>query len=125
MGKKKMTHQNCINGITTRTLKSPDRPCTRNTRLLHDKRDVRIGNVALVFLLPVVLYNSRFLASHRCRHRHVWSLELLSSLLLRLRTEILDLGLAENDVGVRSRALEDVWVVDDEQNLKSKVKKNF
>mmetsp|Transcript_4765 Transcript_4765/g.14583 ORF Transcript_4765/g.14583 Transcript_4765/m.14583 type:complete len:280 (+) Transcript_4765:71-910(+) len=49
-----------------------------------------------------------------CHHR---LLELLRGRLLRLRGEVLDLSLAEDDVGVRGRRLEDVRFCDDEEDV--------
>ena len=43
--------------------------------------------------------------------------KLLGCCLGGLRTEVLNLGLAEDDVGVRCRALEDVWLLNDKEYL--------
>ena len=45
------------------------------------------------------------------------ALELLGGSSLSLSGQILDLGLAEDDVSVRSRALEHVGLGDDEQDV--------
>ena len=50
-------------------------------------------------------------------HRRFRVLELLGSLLLRLRVDILNLGLSENHVGFGSRAFENIWLADNEENL--------
>ena len=44
--------------------------------------------------------------------------KLVSSCLGGLSAQILDLGLTEDDVGIRVGALEHVWFCDDEQHLK-------
>jgi hypothetical protein len=60
----------------------------------------------------------RCLSRHGCGLGEVLrALELLSSSSLSLSREILNLGLAEDDVGVRGGALEHIGLGDDEQDV--------
>merc|ERR1719422_2390095 len=56
-------------------------------------------------------------SSHLGRLRNLSSLELLCSLHLSLLTQIFNLGLAKDNVGVRSRVLVHIRLVDDEEDV--------
>ncbi|GIL64440.1 hypothetical protein Vafri_18361, partial [Volvox africanus] len=78
-------------------------------------------HTAIVHLLVVVLSrtSSRTMCLRHLRLRP--HLELLGGgglrLSLRLSAQILDLSLAKDDVSVRGRALEDIWRLDNEEDI--------
>merc|ERR1711893_306834 len=93
-----------------------ERLALRHSGLLHYKLDVLrfdsfFVNLSFVLFVFFDLGDSWFLGD--------WLrllLELLSRGHLSLCAQIFDLGLAKNDVGIRSGAFIDVWVADDKQD---------
>mmetsp|Transcript_59174 Transcript_59174/g.163387 ORF Transcript_59174/g.163387 Transcript_59174/m.163387 type:complete len:258 (-) Transcript_59174:110-883(-) len=84
--------------------------------LVHHQLDVLGVHASLVHSLLIVARRRRV----RARRRHRVDLrgaELLRGGALGLRAEVLDLGLAEDDVGVRAWALEHVRPRDDEEDV--------
>lgn len=89
----------------------------RHGGLGHHQLDVLRLNTSLVDGLIIFLGCCRRLRlrEHAAQIRR---LELLCSLGLQLRAQVLDLGLAKNDIGVGCRALEDIRFGDDKKDLK-------
>ena len=92
----------------------------RAGRLGHDQFHVLGLEAALVQIAALVLLGDRGRSRGRRRaaaHALLRGLELRRRLLLRLGRQVLDLRLAEDDVRVRRRALEDVRVADREEDV--------
>mmetsp|Transcript_20848 Transcript_20848/g.25563 ORF Transcript_20848/g.25563 Transcript_20848/m.25563 type:complete len:320 (-) Transcript_20848:83-1042(-) len=109
----------CVHDITVIHLKGLNGPCPRNTRLAHDELNILRLHARFVNLaIGLNLLNYWLL----CHLSHLWLghhrlLELLSRLLLSLRTKVLNLCLTEDDVCVRSGRLEDVRLGNNEEDI--------
>merc|ERR1712241_684704 len=99
-----------VNDVVVVILERLDRLALRHSGLLHYELDV-LSFDSFVLLVFFDLGDSWFLGD--------WLrllLELLSCGHLSLCAQIFDLGLAKNDVGIRSGAFINVWVADDKQD---------
>mmetsp|Transcript_6737 Transcript_6737/g.18039 ORF Transcript_6737/g.18039 Transcript_6737/m.18039 type:complete len:216 (-) Transcript_6737:70-717(-) len=103
------------NNVPFSTLQGFHSLSSGNVCLSHHQLNILGLHTALVHGLIVLLRCSCLLGGLWGLHLRL--LELLSCLGAGLGTQVLDLGLAENDVCVRGRALEHVWCLDDEQDV--------
>jgi hypothetical protein len=103
-----------VDDVTVILLEGRHSLSARNVGLLHNKLDVLLVETRLILILDNLCGGSRGLHG-RAWCGHLRHLELGSGVLLRGCRQVLDLGLAKDNVGVRLRGLQHLGLGNDEQ----------